>query len=63
MNKPLHLLARAWQAVRSISGDDAYDRYLAHQQRAHPGEPALARREFYVNEQERRFSGGPTRCC
>jgi uncharacterized short protein YbdD (DUF466 family) len=59
----LSAVVRAWQALRSITGDDAYERYLAHQHRAHPGVPALDRRNFYVREQERRFSSGPTRCC
>lgn len=56
-------VARAWHALRAITGDDAYERYLAHQSREHPGERPLDRRSFYVREQERRFSGGPTRCC
>ena len=59
----LAALARLWRALRSISGDDAYERYLAHHRHAHPGAPPLDRRRFYVQEQERRFSGGPTRCC
>ena len=59
----LSSLARLWRALRSISGDDAYERYLAHQRREHPHDQPLDRRRFYVLEQERRFSGGPTRCC
>jgi len=57
------LPARAWQVLRSLSGDDAYERYLEHA-RAHHGESSpLDRRAFYLREQERRFSGGPTSCC
>lgn len=56
-------LTRFWRALRSISGDDAYERYLAHHHRAHPRDEPLDRQRFYVQEQERRFSGGPTRCC
>jgi uncharacterized short protein YbdD (DUF466 family) len=64
MNVPgLSRLVRAWHALRSITGDDAYERYLAHQHREHPGAPPLDARSFYVREQERRFSSGPTRCC
>lgn len=59
----LSALARAWYALRTITGDDAYERYLAHQSRVHANERPLDRRSFYVREQERRFSGGPTRCC
>jgi uncharacterized short protein YbdD (DUF466 family) len=55
--------ARAWRALRSLSGDDAYERYLEHA-RHHPvGTAPLDRRRFYLREQERRFSGGPTSCC
>lgn len=59
----LSALARAWKALRALTGDDAYERYLEHQSRVHPEERPLDRGSFYVREQERRFSGGPTRCC
>lgn len=52
-----------WQALRRVSGDDAYDQYLRHQQRAHPGEPCLDRREFYLDNEKRRWGGGVQRCC
>jgi uncharacterized short protein YbdD (DUF466 family) len=59
----LALPARAWRALRSLSGDDAYERYREHA-RQHPAGPALLdRRRFYLREQERRFNGGPTSCC
>lgn len=57
--KPLKNL---WAIVRRLSGDDAYDRYLAHHATAHPGEPLLTRREFFKREQERKW-GGIRRCC
>ena len=34
-----------WYA-REVSGESAYDNYLAHRRRTHPGEPVLTRREF-----------------
>ena len=34
-----------WYA-REVLGENAYDHYLAHQRRDHPGEPVLSRREF-----------------
>jgi uncharacterized short protein YbdD (DUF466 family) len=55
--------ARAWQVLRSLSGDDAYERYLQHLREHHAGSAPLDRRAFYLREQERRFSGGPTSCC
>jgi uncharacterized short protein YbdD (DUF466 family) len=55
--------ARAWHWVRALSGDDAYERYLEHCRVHHYGCTPLDRRQFYVREQERRYSGGPTSCC
>jgi uncharacterized short protein YbdD (DUF466 family) len=58
------LLSRAWQGLRTASGDDAYERYLAHWQAHHAaggGQP-LDRKAFCIAEQERRWSG-VRRCC
>ena len=56
-------LARLWRALRRLSGDDAYERYLAHWRERHAGEGApLDRRAFYRAELERRWSG-VRRCC
>ncbi len=54
---------RTWRLARALSGDDAYDRYLAHSRAHHPDGATLDRRQFYLREQERRYSGGPTGCC
>jgi uncharacterized short protein YbdD (DUF466 family) len=51
--------AMAW--LRAASGDDAYERYLTHHARSHPGAP-LTRRAFY-EERERRKWSGISRCC
>jgi len=51
-----------WRALRTLSGDDAYERYLEHREHAHPGTPVLSRREFYVDEQRRKW-GTINRCC
>lgn len=57
-------LAAAWQWLRAVSGDDAYERYL---ERAHrQGETeVLSRQEFYRAHVERRYNnkGNPARCC
>jgi uncharacterized short protein YbdD (DUF466 family) len=56
---------RLWKlvaVVRRLSGDDAYERYLAHHARAHPGAKPLTRKEFFKREQERKW-GGVRRCC
>ncbi len=52
-----------WRGLRTLSGDDAYERYLEHVRRRHPGEVPLDRRSFYLAEQARRWNGGPNRCC
>jgi uncharacterized short protein YbdD (DUF466 family) len=60
---PVVSAARAlWRAMRRLSGDDAYERYLVHHAHAHPGVPALSRRAFYVNEQQRKWAT-INRCC
>jgi uncharacterized short protein YbdD (DUF466 family) len=53
---------RWWAGLRSITGDDAYERYLSHRKIEHPGEAALDRSQFYRAELERRWRE-PNRCC
>lgn len=55
-------LRALWQALRTVSGDDAYERYLAHHAQAHPDVAPLSRCEFYVDEEQRKWSG-INRCC
>jgi uncharacterized short protein YbdD (DUF466 family) len=57
-----HWVHACWQALRQISGDDAYERYLAHHTEAHPDEPPLDRRRFYLEQQRAKWSG-VNRCC
>jgi uncharacterized short protein YbdD (DUF466 family) len=57
------LLRRCWQTLRTISGDDAYDRYLAHHRARHVSDAApLSRAEYFRAEQQRKWSG-VKRCC
>lgn len=51
-----------WAVLRAITGDDAYERYLAHRRLRHPGEAPLDRRAFHRAELERRWTQ-PSRCC
>lgn len=51
-----------WKAIRRLSGDDGYERYLEHHAAAHPGMPALSRREWFAYQQRRKWSG-VKRCC
>ncbi len=47
-----------WCAIRQLSGDDAYERYLAH----HTATTPLSRKEFFQHEQQQKWST-IKRCC
>jgi uncharacterized short protein YbdD (DUF466 family) len=49
--------------VREVMGDDAYDRYLDHMRRAHPGEPVLSQRAYWRDRHAIAESDPRTRCC
>ena len=53
------LSARAWAWLRAVSGDDAYEAYVART--ARPG-AAPTPEEFYVDELRRKYSR-LSRCC
>ena len=55
-------LFELWRLVRALATDDAYERYLAHHAAAHGGETPIARREFYLRQQQGKWSG-VSRCC
>jgi uncharacterized short protein YbdD (DUF466 family) len=57
------LFTRAWRALRTLTGDDAYQRYVEHVRRAHTNDAPLDPATFYREQAERRFSGGVNRCC
>ena len=67
MNADPQTLARTWKNLRwffrGITGADAYDKYLAHQQATHPGEPVLGEREFWKEKWEDAERNPKTRCC
>lgn len=54
-----HSLRGAWAVLRALSGDSAYETYLA---RARPAGPVLTREEFYLDSLRRRYSR-VSRCC
>jgi len=57
-----HQIRNFWIYLRQVSGDDAYERYLAHQQLAHAGETPLTRQQFFKKHQEEKW-GKVSRCC
>jgi uncharacterized short protein YbdD (DUF466 family) len=55
-------LQRAWAFIRTLVGDDAYDRYRAHQLSCPASEPPLDRKAYYLLRQQEKWSG-VSRCC
>jgi uncharacterized short protein YbdD (DUF466 family) len=51
-----------WAWLRAATGDDAYEQYRRHQNACHAGAALMGRREFYAEEQRRKWSG-VSRCC
>jgi uncharacterized short protein YbdD (DUF466 family) len=51
-----------WAAIRQLSGDDAYERYLLHQLSQHPDKTPLSKAEFFKQWQNEKWSG-IKRCC
>jgi uncharacterized short protein YbdD (DUF466 family) len=49
--------------VREVMGENAYERYLAHQRRDHPDDQVLSRREFECRRMDRMEIGPGQRCC
>jgi len=62
MKKLIGKLQRFWQIIRQLSGDDAYERYLAHCQQHHTDQPPLSREEFFKQWQDEKWQG-VKRCC
>jgi uncharacterized short protein YbdD (DUF466 family) len=58
----IKLLRLGWSTIRELSGDDGYERYLAHHSASHPNTMPLARSAWFVHEQQQKWSG-VKRCC
>jgi uncharacterized short protein YbdD (DUF466 family) len=56
------MLRRCWRGIRRLSGDDAYERYLAHHAEHHPDTSPLSREEFFKQWQDNKWKG-VKRCC
>jgi uncharacterized short protein YbdD (DUF466 family) len=54
----------AWRILRTLSGDDAYEQYLAHWRTHHAAEGGqpLGRKAFFASELQRKWNG-VKRCC
>lgn len=56
------LLWKTWGFAREVSGDDAYERYLGHLTRFHPGQTPMTPAEYFKFRQEQKWSR-LSRCC
>lgn len=55
-------LTKLWKAIRRLSGDDAYERYLRHLAQHHPEQTPLSREAFFKEWQDNKWKG-VKRCC
>ncbi len=58
----LPLWSHVWRAIRELSGDDAYERYIAQHVTNYPNTTPLARKDFFLYQQQQKWSG-IQRCC
>ena len=49
--------------LREVSGESAYDRYVAHMRAQHESQPVMSRRDFERGRQDARESQQRARCC
>jgi uncharacterized short protein YbdD (DUF466 family) len=51
-----------WRSIRELSGDDGYERYVAHHTAAHPESAPRSRTDWFAYEQQQKWTG-VKRCC
>ncbi|PFG40281.1 uncharacterized short protein YbdD (DUF466 family) [Georgenia soli] len=60
-------LVKAWRGVvwylRGVLGADAYQRYLEHHARTHPGHAPLSERAFWKDKMDWEDRNPQGRCC
>jgi len=59
MFKPLRAI---WDYLKEISGENAYDRYLAVHAATHSDRSPLSRGEFYRARQDEKYNNLGSRC-
>jgi len=55
-------LLRVWHALRQLSGDDAYERYLARHVTCHADAAPLSPGEYFRRREREKWEG-VRRCC
>ena len=65
LQKTKKKLATLWEGIREVTGDNAYELYVARQRKKDPGCPVPTREEFYTQRVEHKFNDkdNPSRCC
>lgn len=58
----MRLLRKVWSAIRRLSGDDVYERYLIQHAECHPDQAPLSRVDFFRQWQDGKWKG-VKRCC
>jgi uncharacterized short protein YbdD (DUF466 family) len=56
-------VGRALWYLREVMGENAYEHYLDHRRRTHPGEPVLPRGEFERRRMHELDDHPRARCC
>jgi uncharacterized short protein YbdD (DUF466 family) len=49
-------LSAGLSLLRGVTGDDAYEKYVAHYERTHPPHPCLSAEEFFKAQLEQKWS-------
>ena len=62
MARVLHPIRSAWEYLKEVSGENAYDRYLERHRATHPWKEPLKRGEFYRRRQDEKYSNLGSRC-
>ena len=55
-------LSAGLSLLRGVTGDDAYEKYLAHHERTHPGTPPMTAAEFFQAQLDSKWNC-VTGCC
>jgi uncharacterized short protein YbdD (DUF466 family) len=55
-NSVRQFLSSGLSLLRGVTGDDAYEKYVAHMQRTDPGAARMTEKEFFQAQMEQKWS-------
>jgi uncharacterized short protein YbdD (DUF466 family) len=55
-NPVRQFLSSGLSLLRGVTGDDAYEKYVAHMRANEPDKPPMSQREFFRAQMEQRWS-------